>query len=159
AYVIVVTIAPTAVRRQCSGGWSMNTRRNGLSLLSAAIAAALLAAPLAHAQNAPPDQNTTTSTESAGTVTTLGTIVVTANRRDETLQKVPMAVSALTYHDIQRQHLKDFSDYAASVPGLDAISLGPGMTELSIRGIASGSQQPSASVGVYVDETPFGSSS
>jgi len=137
----------------------MNTRRNGLSLLSAAIAAALLGAPLAHAQNAPPDQNTTKSTESSATVTTLGTIIVTANRRDETLQKVPMAVSALTYHDIERQHLQDFSDYAASVPGLGAISLGPGMTELSIRGIASGSQQPSASVGVYVDETPFGSSS
>ena len=138
----------------------MNTRRNGVSLLSAAIAAALLSAtPLAHAQNAPPDQNTTQPTQGSGTVTTLGTIVVTANRRNETLQKVPMAVSALTYHDIQRQHLQDFSDYAASVPGLDAISLGPGMTELSIRGIASGSQQPSASVGVYVDETPFGSSS
>ena len=138
----------------------MNTRRNGVSLLSAAIAAALLSAtPLAHAQNAPPDQNTTKPTQGSGTVTTLGTIVVTANRRNETLQKVPMAVSALTYHDIQRQHLQDFSDYAASVPGLDAISLGPGMTELSIRGIASGSQQPSASVGVYVDETPFGSSS
>ncbi|HVX06159.1 MAG TPA: TonB-dependent receptor [Rhodanobacteraceae bacterium] len=137
----------------------MNTRRNGLSLLSAAIAAALLSAPLAHAQNAPADQNATTSTASSGTVTTLGTIVVTANRRDETLQKVPMAVSALTFHDIQRQHLQDFSDYAANVPGLDAITLGPGMTELSIRGIASGSQQPSASVGVYVDETPFGSSS
>ena len=138
----------------------MNTRRNGVSLLSAAIAAALLSAtPLAHAQNAPPDQNTTKPTQGSGTVTTLGTIVVTANRRNETLQKVPMAVSALTYHDIQRPHLQDFSDYAASVPGLDAISLGPGMTELSIRGIASGSQQPSASVGVYVDETPFGSSS
>jgi len=137
----------------------MNTRRNGFSLLSAAITAALLGAPLAHAQNAPPDQNTTKSTENSGTVTTLGTIVVTANRRSETLQKVPMAVSALTYHDIERQHLQDFSDYAASVPGLGAISLGPGMTELSIRGIASGSQQPSASVGVYVDETPFGSSS
>ena len=137
----------------------MNTRRNGFSLLSAAITAALLGVPLAHAQNAPPDQNTTKSTESSGTVTTLGTIVVTANRRSETLQKVPMAVSALTWHDIERQHLQDFSDYAASVPGLGAISLGPGMTELSIRGIASGSQQPSASVGVYVDETPFGSSS
>ena len=138
----------------------MNTRRNGVSLLSAAIAAALLSAtPLAHAQNAPPDQNTTKPTQGSGTVTTLGTIVVTANRRNETLQKVPMAVSALTYHDIQRQHLEDFADYAANVPGLDAISLGPGMTELSIRGIASGSQQPSASVGVYVDETPFGSSS
>jgi outer membrane receptor protein involved in Fe transport len=137
----------------------MNTRRNGFSLLSAAITAALLSAPLAHAQNAPPDQATTKPAETPDTITTLGTIVVTANRRDETLQKVPMAVSALTYHDIKRQHLQDFSDYAANVPGLDAISLGPGMTELSIRGIASGSQQPSASVGVYVDETPFGSSS
>src|SRR5690348_1215805 len=138
----------------------MNTRRNGLSLLSAAIAAALFSAiPLAHAQNAPADQNTTKPAESSGTVTTLGTIVVTANRRNETLQKVPMAVSALTYHDIQREHLQDFSDYAASVPGLNASPLGPGMTELSIRGIASGSQQPSASVGTYVDETPFGSSS
>ncbi|HKZ09880.1 MAG TPA: TonB-dependent receptor [Rhodanobacteraceae bacterium] len=139
----------------------MNNRRNGLSLrLSAAITAALLSAPMAHAQNAPPDQQKATApAKDDATVTTLGTVVVTANRRDETLQKVPMAVSALTYHDIQRQHLQDFSDYAASVPGLDAISLGPGMTELSIRGIASGSQQPSASVGVYVDETPFGSSS
>ncbi len=138
----------------------MNNRRNGLSLLSTAIIAALLSAPLAHAQNAPPDQQETNAPpRDEATVTTLGTVVVTASRRDETLQKVPMAVSALTWHDIQRQHLKDFSGYAASVPGLDAISLGPGMTELSIRGIASGSQQPSASVGVYVDETPFGSSS
>jgi outer membrane receptor protein involved in Fe transport len=138
----------------------MNTRRNRFSLLPAAIAAALLGAPLAHAQTpAPPAANTADAQDNDTTVTTLGTIVVTANRRDETLQKVPMAVSALTYHDIQRQHLEDFADYAANVPGLDAISLAPGMTELSIRGIASGSQQPSASVGVYVDETPFGSSS
>ncbi|MGN6789131.1 MAG: TonB-dependent receptor [Rhodanobacteraceae bacterium] len=139
----------------------MNSRRGGLSLpLSAAITAALLSAPLAHAQNTPSGPHKSNETAKGDTtVTTLGTVVVTANRRDETLQQTPMAVSALTYHDIQRQHLRDFSDYAASVPGLGAISLGPGMTELSIRGIASGSQQPSASVGVYVDETPFGSSS
>lgn len=125
--------------------------------LSFAIAAAVAWAPLANAQSG---QATKPQQASADTgTTTLPTIIVTANRRDETLQKVPMAVSALTYHDIQRQHLEDFADYAANVPGLDAISLGPGMTELSIRGIASGSQQPSASVGVYVDETPFGSSS
>ena len=76
----------------------MNNRRNGLSLrLSAAITAALLSAPLAHAQNAPPDQQKATApAKDDATVTTLGTVVVTANRRDETLQKVPMAVSALT---------------------------------------------------------------
>ena len=138
----------------------MNSRRGGLSLhLSAAITAALLSVPLAHAQSAPPDQNTTKSTKSSGTATTLGTIVVTATKRSETLQKVPMAISVLTYHDIQREHLQDFVDYAAATPGLMAIGDTPGETALSIRGIASGSQQPSASIGVYIDDTPFGSSS
>ena len=135
--------------------WSMR--------LSAAIAAALLGGSLAQAQDtAPPPSkpaNQAKQAKQAATVTTLGTIVVTASRRDETLQNVPMPVSVLTYHDIQRQHLQDFMDYAAAVPGLNAVSAGPGLTELSIRGIASGSGQPSASVGIYVDETPYGSSS
>ncbi len=89
----------------------------------------------------------------------LGTIIVTANRRSETLQNIPLPVSVLTYHDIQRQQLVDFQDYADAIPGLAAVSSGAGVTGLSIRGIASGSAQPSASVGVYVDDTPFGSSS
>jgi outer membrane receptor protein involved in Fe transport len=109
-------------------------------------------------QAAPRGKRTASSASQANAVT-LETIVVTATRRSETLQKVPMAISALTYHDIQREHLQDFTDYAAAVPGLNAISSVPGMTELSIRGIASGSAQPSASVGVYVDDTPYGSSS
>ncbi|WEN13579.1 TonB-dependent receptor [Rhodanobacter sp. AS-Z3] len=89
----------------------------------------------------------------------LGSVVVTANRRDETLQTVAAPVSVLTNRDIERQHLEDFADYAGTVPGLNYVSMGPGQTELSLRGIASGSAQPSASVGVYVDETPYGSSS
>jgi iron complex outermembrane receptor protein len=89
----------------------------------------------------------------------LDTIQVTATRRSEPLQKVPMAVSAVTHYDIQRQHLQSFSDYAASVPGLNAVTAGPGRTELSIRGIASGSGQAVSSVGTYVDDTPYGSSS
>ncbi|HLI17573.1 MAG TPA: TonB-dependent receptor [Rhodanobacteraceae bacterium] len=142
----------------------MNSKQNGLSVcLSAAIAAALLAAPRVDAQTAPPDQKPTQtaaqSNQSAGHETTLGTIVVTATKRSEELQKVPMPVSVMTYHDIQREHLQDFMDYTAAVPGLNVVSAQPGLTELSIRGIASGSQQPSASVGVYIDDTPFGSSS
>src|SRR5579875_1316131 len=129
--------------------------------LAAAIAAVLSCTQL-HAQAASqpstPDAQTRQSKPSAR-VTTLGTIIVTATRRTETLQKVPMPISVMTYHDIQREHLQDFMDYAAAVPGLNVVSSGPGLTELSIRGIASGSQQPSASVGVYIDDTPFGSSS
>jgi outer membrane receptor protein involved in Fe transport len=116
-------------------------------------------APSGAADQAGAKQGTATKPQDRATATTLGTVVVTATRRSETLQKVPMAISAVTYHDIQRQHLQDFADYAADVPGLSAVSAGPGLTGLSIRGISSGSQQPSASVGVYVDDTPYGSSS
>lgn len=139
----------------------MNSKRGGLSLrLSAAIAAALLVAPLAHAQNAAPEgQQQPNPPATAGRVTRLPTITVTATKRSQSLQDVPMPVSALSYHDIQRQHLQDFADYAGEVPGLIAVSSGPGLTGLAIRGISSGSQQPSASVGVYIDDTPFGSSS
>src|SRR5690242_15233104 len=144
-----------------SGGWAMNSKRGGFSLrVSVAIAAALLAAPLAHAQNAPPEgEQKPNPSATTSRVTRLPTITVTATKRSQSLQDVPMPVSALSYHDIQRQHLQDFADYAAEVPGLVAVSSGPGLAGLAIRGISSGSQQPSASVDVYIDDTPFGSSS
>ncbi|MEO6967613.1 MAG: TonB-dependent receptor [Rhodanobacteraceae bacterium] len=115
-------------------------------------------------QSSTSDQSSSTATQTSSQqnqaqVTTLGTVTVTATKRSESLQKVPMAISVLTYHDIQREHLQDFADYAAATPGLMALGGGPGLTELSIRGIASGSGQPSASVGVYIDDTPYGSSS
>jgi iron complex outermembrane receptor protein len=91
--------------------------------------------------------------------TQLGSVVVTATRREETLQKVPLPVSVLSYHDLERQHLQSLDEYAAHIPGLNAVSTGEGSTQLSIRGIASGSLQPSQSVGIYVDDTPYGSSS
>lgn len=131
---------------------------------AAQAAQAQSAAQPAQDQTGAPDQATTkkkqpASSRSQASVTMLGTITVTATRRSETLQKVPLPISVLTYHDIQREHLQDFADYAAAIPGLNVVSFQPGMTELSIRGITSGSGQPSASVGVYVDDTPFGSSS
>jgi iron complex outermembrane receptor protein len=97
--------------------------------------------------------------QSRSSATMLSTVVVTASRRSETLEKVPLAVSVVSNFDIQRKHLQNFSDYAADVPGLNVVSSQPGLTELSLRGISSGSGQPSASVGVYIDDTPFGSSS
>lgn len=157
----------------------MHKNVGALSALCVAITAAM-AVPVSAAEAAPatraesaaqpaqtqsnssdqatPGEKQAASTQSQATPTTLGTITVTATLRSQTLQKVPMAVSVLTNHDIQREHLQDFADYAAATPGLMAVGT-PGETELSIRGIASGSGQPSASVGVYVDDTPWGSSS
>ncbi|HJP98487.1 MAG TPA: hypothetical protein VJ862_08000, partial [Rhodanobacteraceae bacterium] len=69
----------------------MNSKRGGLSLrLSAAIAAALLGAPLAHAQNPPPDAQKPNPPSNTAKLTTLPTITVTATRRSQTLQDVPL---------------------------------------------------------------------
>lgn len=97
--------------------------------------------------------------EDRSQTTQLESVVVTANRRDETLQSVAAPVSVLTNLEIERQHMENFADYAGTVPGLNYVTSGAGLTELSIRGISSGSGQPSASVGTYVDDTPYGSSS
>ncbi|HET7299620.1 MAG TPA: TonB-dependent receptor plug domain-containing protein, partial [Oleiagrimonas sp.] len=90
--------------------------------------------------------------------TQLGTITVTANKRSERLQDVPMAVSVLDSTRLDRENAVSFTDYAAQVPGLNTISSGGGQTQLVLRGITSGSQQNNASVATYINNAPFGSS-
>ena len=94
----------------------------------------------------------------AARATQLGTIIVTANKRSERLQDVPMAVSVLDNARLERQNAVSFTDYATQVPGLNLISSGEGWTQLVLRGVTSGSRQPNATVGTYIDDTPYGSS-
>ena len=134
-----------------------------------AVAAALAGPASLRAQDAdgakaaaPPTAGKTSRNTAPGEgekATRLATIIVTADKRSEPLQSVPMAVSALTQADLDRQSAKSFSDYVTQVPGLNAISSGQGWTQLVLRGITSGSHQPNATVGTYIDDSPFGSSS
>ncbi|MEO6925666.1 MAG: TonB-dependent receptor [Rhodanobacter sp.] len=91
-------------------------------------------------------------------VTDLSTVEVTANKRKERLQDVPMAVSTLSGSDLERQSAVSFTDYASRVTGLNTVSQGPGRTQLTLRGITSGANTPNATVGTYIDDTPYGSS-
>ncbi|TCV97775.1 outer membrane receptor protein involved in Fe transport [Luteibacter rhizovicinus] len=70
-----------------------------------------------------------------------------------------MPVSVLSETQLDRQNATSFADYATQVPGLNTISSGQGWTQLVLRGITSGSHQPNATVGTYIDDTPYGSSS
>lgn len=90
--------------------------------------------------------------------TELGTITVTANKRSERLQDVPMAISVLGNLRLDRENAVGFSDYASQVPGLNIITSGQGQTQLVVRGITSGSDQNNASVATYINNAPFGSS-
>lgn len=107
------------------------------------------------------DQQAQVAPATSGSVASpaqLGIIIVTANKRSQRLQDVPMSITALSGYQLEREHAVSFSDYATQVPGLNVISSGEGQTQLVLRGITSGSGQPNATVGTYLDGVPYGSS-
>ncbi|WP_373487126.1 TonB-dependent receptor [Blastomonas sp.] len=87
--------------------------------------------------------------------TGLRTIVVTAQRREESLQEVPVAVSALDAEALSQGAIDDLRDFAGRVPGLvvDPVNAGPSAAAISIRGISFEDIEKSfdPAVGVVVD--------
>jgi iron complex outermembrane recepter protein len=98
-----------------------------------------------HAQDATPDQ----SAEPA-----LQEIVVTAEKRESTVQKTPISLTAISGEELQAQGTLDLLSVAQQVPGVSVRSAGPGQTEFDIRGISS-SGGTSPTVGFYIDEVPL----
>ena len=128
-------------------------------LLGGACIAALSASPAFAAQNAPTDPTTRANTKDARTPNTLGdeAIIVTAQKRPQVLLDVPQSVTVVSGKTLEAQHADTFQDYLKLVPGLQLDQGRPGESRLILRGINTGGV--ASSVGVYVDETPFGSSS
>ena len=118
-------------------------------LLSAAIAASICVAAFSGPAFA---AATTKSDTGAG----LEEIVVTAEKRESTVQATPISLTALSGDDLLAQGLKSIEDLVGSVPGISARTAGPGQTEYEMRGLASGGGS-AATVGFYVDETPLSS--
>jgi iron complex outermembrane recepter protein len=84
-------------------------------------------------------------------------IVVTATKRVERIQDVALAITAITQDRLQDLQAQNFADYAKLIPSLSLTENRPGQTVLTLQGISSFSG--GATVGVYVDDTPYGSSS
>jgi outer membrane receptor for ferrienterochelin and colicin len=81
-------------------------------------------------------------------------VVVTASKRVESLQDVPMSISTVSGEDIARLGVADFNDIAKSIPSLSLRSSGPGRTKLNIRGI-SAATGVAPTVSFYIDEMPI----
>ncbi|MFO1338602.1 MAG: TonB-dependent receptor [Burkholderiaceae bacterium] len=89
----------------------------------------------------------------------LETVTVTATRRREPIREVPLRVETLGADNLERAGATSLSDYVGTLPGVDVkTDGGPGRGQVSIRGVTVGEQQI-ATVGVYVDDVAFGSSS
>ncbi len=85
-------------------------------------------------------------------------IIVTAQKRSESLQKVPFSIQALSAEKIERLNAKDFVDVARQLPSVSLRHIVPGIGNIFMRGISSGPDGGASgslpSVGVYLDEQP-----
>ena len=85
-------------------------------------------------------------------------ILVTATKRSSTIQDVPFSINAQTERDIERSGAGNLEDLSRNVAGVSIQNLGPGQSQVSIRGVSAGQvvrDQPGVKeqVGVYLDES------
>lgn len=89
-------------------------------------------------------------------------VIVTATKREQSMQDVAVAVTALRGQDIEELHIDTFADYVNYLPNVVSQGTGPGQNEIFIRGAAtsqtiitlSSVQGLQPSVALYQDEQP-----
>ena len=128
----------------------MRNSRGGLTVLTALVVWGLTAA----GTQARADEQATPAAGGAGEATSTGglqEVVVTATRREESLSRVPISVTALTGEDMDVRGLKDFQDIVRFTPGVSIDTTGT--NNISIRGISSSAG--AGTTGIYIDDTPI----
>ena len=85
-------------------------------------------------------------------------VMVTATKRASTIREVPFSINAQTQEDIQRTGATNIEELSRNVAGLTVQNLGPGQSQVAIRGVSAGQivrDQPGVKeqVGVYLDES------
>jgi iron complex outermembrane recepter protein len=130
---------------------SRTPRRTVTSPLVRLMPLALFAAPV-FADDAGPAAPA--AEPAAGGFGQLQEVVVTAEKRQETVQATPISISALSDVQLERANITSLEELAGSVPGISMRTAGPGQTEYEIRGLTSAGGS-TATVGFYLDETPL----
>jgi iron complex outermembrane recepter protein len=123
----------------------MRNRQSRVSMLALAIASTLAT-------------TTARTEEPKGAI--LEEVIVTAQKRATSLQDVPFSVAATSDEQIRNAGAGNIVDLARNVAGLTIADLGPGQSQMAIRGISAGQvirDQPGVKeqVGVYLDESPI----
>jgi iron complex outermembrane receptor protein len=85
-------------------------------------------------------------------------VTVTATKREQTLLEVPFSVAAPTEEVLRSRGVEDIEGIASNVGGLTVQNLGPGQSQVAVRGVSAGQivrDQPGVKeqVGVYLDES------
>ncbi len=101
-------------------------------------------------------------TDANSTSRGLGEIVVTATRQSASIQKVPIAIQALTGETLKGLNVQNFSDYVSYLPNVAFAGRGPGQNDIYIRGLSTnkinvqlaGANGVAPNVALYLDDQP-----
>lgn len=123
-------------------------KRGGVAVL---LASTCLTAGAARAADA--------AAASAGGATAVGEVIVTATKREENIQKVPMSITAIDTKKLEELHITEFQDYVKFLPAVTFETFGPSQNTVFIRGVSDGGvanhSGPQPTVGTYLDEQPI----
>src|SRR6202012_1999455 len=122
-----------------------------------AVSVMALRSPLAPANAQTATADTTDSAAGSG----LQEVVVTATRREERLQDVPISLTAFSQEKLDQQGLRNIDDLTRLSPGITFQRNGNGAaanyndesSDISIRGIDS--QAGTSTTGIYIDDSPI----
>lgn len=135
-------------------------------LASSAIAAPAFAqdtsqAPAPATDATAPSAATTTAAQTASAAQSAednGEIIVTAQKREENLQDVPISVQAIGTRRLDQLNISNFEDYTKQLPSVSFQTSAPGFSIVYMRGVATGGDGNHTgslpSVGSYLDEQP-----
>jgi iron complex outermembrane recepter protein len=138
--------------KQVLGSAKIMKKRWGL--LGATIRSTIFLALSGHALAQQPSE--TGSATTASNSSALQEVTVTATRREESVQKVPISIAAITQDELTQRGAISIADVAAMTPGLQFDLAYPGIstyTTISIRGMNA--NIGASVIGVYVDDTPI----
>ena len=102
--------------------------RRGASRVTLAVAAVLYGAGVLHGAAA-----------AAGSGDQLDEIIVTARKRTENLQDVPISIDVYSAKELKNLAISQFEDYATMTPSMSFVSAGPGTQTFVMRGVSDGS--------------------
>jgi len=126
--------------------------RTGITFSPAVISTISLITGLLASSLAQSSEDSTDTSSSA-----LQEVVVSATRREESVDKVPISIAALGEEELSQSGIKDITALAAATPGLEYGISGNGFssqfTSITIRGMNSNTGSPV--VGIYLDDTPL----
>jgi outer membrane receptor protein involved in Fe transport len=126
------------------------------SLMASSAIAAPVLAQTSPATTPTSDTASDTATQTAGEYE--GDIVVTAQKRDQNIQNVPISIQAIGTKRLDDLNISNFAQYTQLLPSVSFQTTQPGSTVVYMRGVASGGDGnhsgPLPSVGTYLDEQP-----